>query len=281
MDFKKLSSDQREAFHRDGFLVVPGALDHHFVERLVEAGDEFAAPFLGKFEVLDKPWYNDLDFRPGLLQKKAFLDLVSYAPTVSLVVQLLSENIHLHSTALTYKRPENPSFKAFRRGWHRDLRLPRDLGHVNVPMAGIKICYCLSNFDVADSGMTILARGSHRRDEPLVISKDGIDPEDFEVCDLNLKAGDAVLFQNGIFHTATPNRTDRVAKRIIYGYAYRWLKQEIYLDPPDAQLLRQADPVTRQLIGGYRDIDTRPWALLEWTKKHDVRSTPVPWYIEI
>ena len=68
--------------------------------------------------------------------------LVSHSTTVPLVVQLLSPNIHLLSTSITYKRPENPDLPLFRRGWHRDLRLPEDMGHENMPRVGIKICYC-------------------------------------------------------------------------------------------------------------------------------------------
>ena len=100
------------------------------------------------------------------------------------------------------------------------------------------------------------------------------------MCELKLEEGDAVLFENRIFHTATPNKTDRIAKRIIYGYAYRWMKQEVYLDPPDPELLKHADPVTRQLLGGYRDIDTKAWALEDWARKYKVMPDSVPWHIE-
>lgn len=280
MDFIALNSAQKQSFERDGFLVVPNALDPEMLARVREACDRFAAPFLNKFDIQDKPWYNDLDFRPGLLEDDALRELVAYSTTVPLLVQLLSPNIHLHSTALTYKRPENPDFPQWRRGWHRDIRIPRDLGHVNLPMVGIKICYCLSDFDTPDSGMTIMARGSHLRQEPLYIPEDGIDPPDLECCDVPLKAGDALIFENRIFHTATPNRTDQVARRLIYGYSYRWMKPEIYLDPPEKRLLDKSDPITFQLLGGYRDIDTRPWALQDWVKHHKVDKPPVPWFIK-
>ena len=98
--------------------------------------------------------------------------------------------------------------------------------------------------------------------------------------DLDLKAGDAVLFENRIYHTATPVRTGNIAKRIIYGYAYRWMKQEIYLDTLDKHFFEKADPITRQLLGWYRDIDTKPWALQDWAKQHDVLPVRVPWHVE-
>jgi ectoine hydroxylase-related dioxygenase (phytanoyl-CoA dioxygenase family) len=146
-----------------------------------------------------------------------------------------------------------------------------------LPLAGIKICYCLTDFQQPNSGMTLMARGTHLREEPLRIRKGEVDPLDAEVCDLRLKAGDALFFEHRIFHTAAPNRSDRTSKVVIYGYAYRWLRPEVYLESPDEQQLLRADPITRQLLGGYRDVDTPPWALDRWVKKHGVHRRTDQW----
>ncbi len=281
MEFTRLTPEQRQSFDEDGFLVVRDAIEKQTVERLIEAGDRRARAFLDKPEVQHKEEYNHLDLRPGMLQEKALFSLVAHSPTVPLVVQLLSPNIHLHSLALIYKRPESPDGSPFRRGWHRDIRIPKDLGHRNLPRVGIKVCYCLTDFHQPNSGMTLFARKSHLRSEALNISKGQIDPKDVEVCDLVLNAGDAVLFENRIFHTAAPNRSDRTSRVLMYGYAYRWLKPEVYLDIPDERLLAKADPITRQLLGGYRDVDTVPWALQDWARSNGVEPEPVPWTVEV
>lgn len=281
MDFTPLKPEQRRSFDEDGFLVVRNCLDAESVERLIAAGDRLADSFLKKPELFDRPEYNHLDLRPGLLREEALFDLVTNATTVPLIVQLLSPNIHLHSTALIYKRPESPNAPPFRRGWHRDIRIPKDLGHRALPMVGIKICYCLTDFQQPYSGMTLMARGTHRTTGPLAIPKDRVDPADVEACDLRLKAGDALLFENRIFHTAAPNRSDRTAKVVIYGYAYRWMKPEVYLDVPDKRHLEKADPIAWQLLGGYRDVDTKPWALEEWAERHNVHPKVVPWTVEV
>ena len=280
MDFIQLTPKQRESFAEDGFLVVPNALDAETVERLERAGDRLAEPLLKKPELFGRPEYNHLDLRPGLLREETLYALISHA-TVSLVVQLLGPNIHLHSTALIYKRAENPDAPAFRRGWHRDIRVPRDLGHKGLPLVGIKICYCLTDFHRPNSGMTLMARGTHLRNEPLAIRKGEVDPLNVEVCDIKLSAGDALLFENRIFHTAAPNRSNHTSKVLIYGYAYRWMKPEVYLEIPDKRLLEKADPITYQLLGGYLDVDTQPWALQRWAKRHNVHPKPVPWTMEI
>ncbi|HSS22494.1 MAG TPA: phytanoyl-CoA dioxygenase family protein [Pyrinomonadaceae bacterium] len=281
MDFIELKPEARKAFDEDGFLVVRNALDDETVGKLRSAGDKLAEPFLNKPEVPSRPEYNHLDLRPGLLKEEPLFSLVTNSSTVSLVVQLLSPNIHLHSTSLIYKRPSRPEVSSFRRGWHRDIRIPRDLGHESLPRVGIKICYCLTDFHQPNSGMTLLARKTHLRTEALKVRAGEFDPEDVEVCDLRLNAGDAFLFENRIFHTAAPNLGDRVAKVLMYGYSYRWLKPEIYLEPPDHRTLGQVNPVTWQLLGGYRDIDTPAWALEKWAKRHGVMPPPVAWTVEI
>lgn len=280
MDFVPLTHEQRRSFDEDGFLVVRGALDRVEVARLVEACDRLASVFLNKPRVLNRPEYNHLDLRPGLLGEKPLFELVSHSSTVPLVVQLLSPNIHLHSTALICKRPESPDAPRFRRGWHRDIRIPQDLGHEGLPRVGVKICYCLTDFHQSDSGMTLLARKSHLRTEPLAIRKGEVDPEGVELCDLRLNAGDAFLFENRLYHTAAPNLSERTSKVLMYGYSYRWMKPEVYLESPDERALWQADPVTRQLLGGYRDVDTQPWALKEWAKRHGALPRAVPWTVE-
>ncbi len=100
MDFVRLTEAQRNAFAADGFLIVRNALDADTVTRLVEETDKLAGAFLRKPEISGKPEYNHLDLRRGLLKEKAMLALVANSRTVPLMVQLLSPNIHLHSTTI-------------------------------------------------------------------------------------------------------------------------------------------------------------------------------------
>jgi ectoine hydroxylase-related dioxygenase (phytanoyl-CoA dioxygenase family) len=281
MDFVLLTESQRQSFTDDGYLVVPNALDRDTIDNLLAEADQLCAPFLNKPELAGKPEYNHLDLRRGPLKQKAMLALVANSTTVPLLVQLLSPNIHLHSTTVIYKRPETPDAPSFRRGWHRDIRIPRDLGHEKLPLVGIKVCYCLTDFQQPNCGMTLMARGTHLRTEPLKIRKGDVDPIDIEVKDLRLNAGDALFFENRIFHTAAPNRSERTSKVVIYGYAYRWMKPEVYLEAPDEQQLLTVDPITRQLLGGYRDVDTPPWALERWARRHGVSRETVPWTVDV
>jgi hypothetical protein len=58
------------------------------------------------------------------------------------------------------------------------------------------------------------------------------------------------------------------------------MKPELYLENPDKRLLEKSGPIARQLLGAYRDIDTVPWALREWMRRHKVEPAPVPWTVE-
>ena len=98
---------------------------------------------------------------------------------------------------------------------------------------------------------------------------------------MQLDAGDALFFENRIFHTAAPNLSDRVSKVLMYGYAYRWMKQDVYLENPDAARLAKADPITPQLLSGYRGVDTPPWALQDWADRHAVPERTVQWTVTV
>jgi len=120
---------------------------------------------------------------------------------------------------------------------------------------------------------------AHRNATPLSIPIGAVDPP--SVVDPLLRAGDAILFENRIFHTAAPNLSRRTSKVVIYGYAYRWMKTDQYLDPPDEQVLeRAATDTDRQLLGGYRNVDEVPRALIDWAQEHGVNPDPVSWTAE-
>ena len=125
-----------------------------------------------------------------------------------------------------------------------------------------------------------MARGSHLNGGPLAIPKGEPDPP--TVVDPCLRAGDAVLFENRTFHTAAPNLSDSTSKAIIYGYAYRWMKVDVNLDPPDERVLERVDDdIDRQLLGAYRDVDTSSQALIDWAEHYGVSPERMPWVVEV
>jgi len=274
MDFVQLTDEQRQAIDADGYLVVPGALDADAVVGLTEICDRLQDGFL------DDPDQHYLQLRQGVVSEPALAPLVSHGSTVPLVVQLLSPNIHLHTASIIYKKPQDPAATGPDRGWHRDIGIAEDLGHEGLPRVGVKVCYCLTDFTGSNTGFTKLAPGSHSNGSPLGIRAGEVDPPG--VADLELRAGDAVFFENRVYHSAAPNLGDRVSKVIIYGYAYRWMKTDQYLDPPDPEVLARArSAIDFQLLGGYYNVDEVPQALTDWAQAHGVDPGPVRWTAEI
>lgn len=274
MDYVQLTQEQRRTFDADGFLTVPQAIHAETVAHLTSASDRLMESFI------NDPAEVQMQLRQGIVQEEAFDRLVANAATVPLVVQLLSPNIQLHSASLIYKKSQDPHTTPPARGWHRDIGIAEDLGHAGLPRLGIKVCYCLTDFPDPNSGMTLIARGTHRNSTPLAIPTGAVDPP--TVVDPLLRAGDALLFENRTFHTAAPNLSQRTSKVVIYGYAYRWMKTDQYLDPPDEQVLQRAtNDIDRQLLGGYRNVDTIPQALIDWAEQHGVNPGPVTWTTEV
>ena len=270
MQFVQLTHAQRHAFDADGFLIVPQAIDAATVASLTRASDRLMQSFL------DDPAEIQMQLRQGVVQEEAFDQLVSNSATVPLVVQLLSPNIHLHSASVIYKKPQDPHTTAPNRGWHRDIGIAEDLGQAGLPRIGIKVCYCLTDFAEPNSGMTLMARSTHLNETPLTILTGAVDPP--TVVDPLLRAGDAILFENRTFHTAAPNLSQRTSKVIIYGYAYRWMKTDQYLDPPDQRVLqRTTNDIDWQLLGGYYNVDDPPRALIDWAEQYGVNPPSVTW----
>ena len=85
-----------------------------------------------------------------------------------------------------------------------------------------------------------------------------------------------------LYHAAALNFTDQVAKVVIYGYHYSWVKPDYYLRhyngelQPDAELLEKLDDVGRQLLDASEGTDGRAapngihWPLAEWAERHGV-----------
>ena len=283
MDFVQLTETQRRDFEENGYLIVPQALDRATIDRLIEGGDRLMESF--EYE----NYYAHR--RHGLIQEEeAFASLITNPSTVPLIVQLLSPNIHITNTALIYKHPQAPETPDFR-NWHRDVGVHLDLGHRALPRVGLKIGYCLTDFAEPNSGATLFVRKSNNRSEPLPIPKGKVDPLEFD--EPILRAGDAFLFESRIYHAAALNFTDQVAKVVIYGYHYSWVKPDYYLRyyngrlQPEAPLLEKLDDIGRQLLDAAEGTDGRSapngihWPLVEWAEHHNAMPEKQTQVVEV
>jgi ectoine hydroxylase-related dioxygenase (phytanoyl-CoA dioxygenase family) len=269
MNFTPLTDEQRRSFDQDGYLIVRNALNAESVARLVAAGDRLMDGF--EFE----GFYAHR--RDGLVQRQPFSELATNSAIVPLIIQLLGHNLHITNTALIYKHPQ-PLESAENPNWHRDVGVSLDLGHENLPRVGLKVGYCLTDFTEVNSGATLFVKGSNGLPAPLTIPKGALHPSEYE--EISMKSGDAFLFESRTYHAPGINCQEHIAKAIIYGYHYRWVKTDHYMHhfndqpQPDEELTKRLDDVGRQLLGartdtrGGHDPNGLEWPLREWAAEH-------------
>jgi hypothetical protein len=207
-----------------------------------------------------------------VVEDDIFLPLLTWETTVPLVVQLLSFDIRLAKSHLIYNYPDPQDAKPST-DWHRDfMESPFDLGPHRYPRMMIKIAYQLTD-TTSLSGNTILVPGSNNYTHRFQIPGGKNDPDG--AVELELRAGDAFLFESRTFHRIGLNRTNVPRKCLMMGYGYGWLTPLDYDVQPDWLLEKVTDPIARQLVGGNKIPGTiiDPWALKEWAEKYGVERS--------
>lgn len=266
MEAAVLTEAQRQDFERDGFLVVPGALSSEMLDRLVSAADRLYAEGVAA-EGLSKA--NHWELRNCLPADPAFLELLDWPATFPLVVDLLNWNVHLITSHLIMRAPSPPdadeAWKAS--GWHRDGGTSSTEMQEPHPRLLIKIAYWLSDLSEPGRGAIRFVPGSHRLVGPPAQAPEMADP--YGAVEMRAKPGDAVLFEQRMWHAVGPNHSDMVRKSLFFGYGYRWLRPMDYVTMP-RELLESVSPIRRQLLGdaatqlGYyiptdADVPLRAW----------------------
>jgi ectoine hydroxylase len=272
-----LTEEQREAFERDGFLVIPDALPPDMVERLVRVADRLYEAGVAE-EGLSN--VNHWHLRNCLPADELFMDLLDWPATFPLVVDLLNWNIHLVTSHLIMRAPSPPDadekWKAT--GWHRDGGTSPSEMQEPHPRLLIKIAYWLTDLSEPGRGAIRFVPGSHRLVGRPAQAPDAADP--YGAIELRAKPGDAVLFEQRLWHAVGPNRSDMVRKSLFFGYGYRWLRPMDYVTQAP-ELLERVRPIHRQLLGdavtqlGYylptdEDVPLRAW----WEARRQRREEP-------
>ena len=266
MKFTRLEHEQREFFDQNGYMVVHNALDADMLGRVTAACDRIVEE---KYEDLGSGRASLVNV---VVEDDIFLPLLTWETTVPLVVQLLSFDIRLAKSHLIYNYPDPQDAKPST-DWHRDfMESPFDLGPHRYPRMMIKIAYQLTD-TTSLSGNTILVPGSNNYTHRFQIPGGKNDPDG--AVELELRAGDAFLFESRTFHRIGLNRTNVPRKCLMMGYGYGWLTPLDYDVQPDWLLEKVTDPIARQLVGGNKMPGTiiDPWALKEWAEKYGVERS--------
>ncbi len=237
-----LIADERDAFERDGYVMLRQVVEPDLVVRLQRAAARLDAEYRSEPEISRYHLLNRHDLIP---LDDAFLDIVDCPATLPKVVGILGWNIQLFHTQLvvTPTAPENAARGGY--GWHQDNN------RMNVdfetppphPRVSVKIGYFLSDAIAEDCGTLAVVPGSHDRGRPQV----PIGEQPGGAVQLMGRVGDAVLFDRRIWHSATTNHAPEQRTMLFYGYSYRWLRPKSAMNFPN--LLERVGPVRRQLLG--------------------------------
>jgi phytanoyl-CoA hydroxylase len=213
-----LTTDQRFEFDVQGFLHLRGALTADEVEQYrqwIAEAEKTDVKSLNADDPqrlqhqLNRPVSRVLDADPRFTR---FLDHPVAAP---LLVELLGEDYRHIDNDLYYTYP---GYKGG--GWHRGVRT-HPTGHVVdgrfvCPM--VKVFYCMTDVHPGE-GEFVVIPGSHRAAFD-VESKDRVDLPGQHVFS-DVRAGDVIIFNEGLFHNGRPNPSGKTRKTIIMNFGRR------------------------------------------------------------
>tara|TARA_B110000208_G_C11689703_1_gene401808 strand:+ start:151 stop:1065 length:915 start_codon:yes stop_codon:yes gene_type:complete len=260
-------------FNRDGYYVIEEALDEAHVARLHTLLRELRpvlerSPSRKRVEVLDAGRVlpsGGLDVRNIVTTQRCaadsgpddsgatypFLHLLEHEATFPVALRALgSPHIGLLTSHLIIAPPAESSDER-NIGWHTDGGMPRFAGADGVrPFQQLKIGYFLTDLPRDNMGGLCVVPGSHKL---AAIGHQSVEAPDMDgAVQLKLRAGDAVIFQQGLWHAAAPN-TDAAARErvaIYFGYGARTLRPMDFVPSRlDARFLAALSPTQSQLMG--------------------------------
>jgi ectoine hydroxylase-related dioxygenase (phytanoyl-CoA dioxygenase family) len=222
-----MTPQQRQDFDERGFVLIEDFFEPAELQRLLEAIDEVAARVRQlKGLTPEQPFA----LRNALSHHQAFLDLIDHPRMLPLVVDAIGWNIQVRTTHLDYRPPYPKEITPGELGtgkgadhaagyknvvWHPDLA-GADLFEGpsldgRLPFMEIKVGYFLSDVTTPNSGALAVVPGSHRRRPQELRDMDYRVPLE-QVQFLQVRPGAALVWRTAVWHTVTPNLSDRIRK---------------------------------------------------------------------
>ena len=237
---------------RDGYAVLPGAVDADTVAELAQAVDGvWQRRRIGPPRAGVAP----LHLLAFLGEDDRFLQLVDRRPVLDVLVDALGDNIFLYHCHLDVHPPVTEPTRSWM--WHQDGGIQnRDLETHPRPRLSLKVAYFLSDASEPDRGNFVVLPGSHHRDavhRPADGSNDvpGATP-------ILAAAGDAVIFDRRLWHMRSDNRSTVTRRAVFLAYTYRWIRPRDELPLPDTMVAAMS-PAQRQLVGLDLEDPVRAW----------------------
>jgi ectoine hydroxylase-related dioxygenase (phytanoyl-CoA dioxygenase family) len=237
-----LTGGEREAFERDGYLILPAVLGQDEVEHFTGIVDRLYAEYRQAGRLAADGALHQLS---AVHTCPALAPLLDHPRVLGPVWSILGWNVHVYHSHVDV-HPQVPPGKPYRFEWHQDGgRQNRELETDPRPRLSVKAAYWLSDVSRAGRGNFRLVPGSHtanwidgppRRDMPW--------PDPPGAIEVVANAGDAVLFDRRIWHARSDNHSTVTRKAAFFGYTYRWVRSRDQRPAWSAEFT----PVQRQLL---------------------------------
>ncbi len=238
---QSLTDDQYEQFERDGFLIVPNALDPAMVDRLIVAVDR-----IDREQRTKEQQGRVLSVTDIVHRDESFLELIDLETTFPKVWGILGWNIYLYHSHMDVTPPTTTESTGRQVAWHQDsMRVNDEIETHPRPRLSLKIGYFLTDVTEPACGNTLIVPGSHLQDEVDCPADGHSNPAG--AIPLCIEPGTAVFIDRRIWHSRSLNTSNLTRKVLWYGYSYRWLrpKDEMTVE----HLYGQLDPIRRQILG--------------------------------
>ena len=239
---------ERSRLHRDGLLVIKGALDPGEVERVGSALDRV---YRGERERRRLRAGEPMHLLGQIGRDDAFLELLDHPAVFPVVWGELGWNIHMHHCHLDVTPPRTQPCERPAWGWHQDGgRQNLDLDGEPRARLSLKVAYWLSDLSSSGRGNMLVIPGSHERN---VLARPEPGAGDFKqpaaAVPVLAAPGDALIFDRRIWHSRSDNLSEITRKAIFLAYTYRWIRprDQLDIDRSDQRFARLS-PVRRQLL---------------------------------
>lgn len=237
-------------FARDGFLVRERVVSGDRLERLRSALDEVIAAERGGASVTGKA-FGGLFLRHLMDKHEAFLDLLRFPPTLSIVRAMLGPQVQVRgvSARVTYPGEANQETQ-----WHFHQRVvPVPVPPFFSPPQTIEALLYLDDANDVNGPFCVVP-GSHRRITENIEALDFADKPGQLV--LRVPAGSVIFAHGSLWHRGMPMTPHGTVRRLlIIGYGPTWMRPSIYGTKPENGLTEHllaapdADAETRELLG--------------------------------
>jgi ectoine hydroxylase len=241
-------TELRDQFARDGFLLVPGVLDEAECAALVAVMDRLDAAT--EFNTHQRPRRpgDVLELHNCIARDPLFLGLVDRPEILELVGFFTGCNIQVGASHCFIRPPADSSVSLAAQGgfsWHFDLRPTTTPVNGRLPHLATRVGYCFTAVNQPDMGSISVVPGSHRTSgQPAWNAATDLP---YGAVELLAEAGDAIIFDNRLWHSTMPNYSRQARKNLYIEYAPRWLRPFDYYRYDE--FLSGASDVRKQLLG--------------------------------